>query len=67
MTESRKNEMCKEYAVCKQNCLSNNAQRRMEELEAEAAKAGLRFEMTNRTQYMLPNFLGEPRYELVIA
>lgn len=67
MTENRKNEMCKEYAQCQQNLLSSSAERRMEQLEAEAAQAGLRFEMTNRTQYMLPNFLGAPRYELVTA
>lgn len=67
MTETRKKEICKEYARCQQNCLSSSAERRMEELEAEAAKAGLRFEMTNRAQYMMPHFLGEPRYELVTA
>lgn len=67
MTENRKKEMCKEYARCQQNCLSSSAERRMCELEAEAAQAGLRFEMTNRRQYMMPHFLGEPKYELVAA
>ena len=67
MTETRKNEMCKEYARCQQNCLSSWAERRMEELEVEAAQAGLKFEMTNRTQYMMPHFLGEPKYALVTA
>lgn len=67
MTENRKKEMCKEYARCQQNCLSSSAERRMRELEAEAAQAGLRFEMTNRRQYMMPHFLGEPKYELVAA
>lgn len=67
MTEARKIEMCKEYAKCQQNCLSSREERRMEELRAEAAQAGLRFEMTNRTQYMMPHFTGEPKYALVAA
>ena len=67
MTEKRRNEICKEYARCYQNCLSSSAERRMNELEAEAAQAGMKFNMTNEAQYMLPNFLGEPNFELVIA
>lgn len=65
MKENRRNEICKEYARCYQNCLSSSAERRMTELEAEAAAAGLKFNMTNRTQYMLPHFIGEPKFELV--
>lgn len=65
MTEIRKNQITEEYARCQQNCLSSSAERRMEELEAEAAQAGLRFHMTNRTQYMMTNFIGEPKYELI--
>ena len=67
MTENRRNEICKEYARCYQNCLSSSAERRMNELEAEVAQAGLKFNMTNRAQYMLPNFLGAPNFELVTA
>lgn len=65
MTETKKKEMCKEYARCQQNCLSSSAECRMVELEAEAAKEGLRFEMTNRAQYNLPHFMGAPKFELV--
>ncbi len=70
MTENRKNEMCKEYARCQQNCLSSSAERRMRELEAEAAQIGLRFEMTNRTQYMITDplhFQFRPCKEGIIA
>ena len=67
MTENRKKEICKEYAKCYQNCLSSSAERRMNELEVEVAKAGLKFNMTNREQYMLPNFIGTPRFELIAA
>ena len=65
ITESRRTEICKEYARCYQNCLSGSAECRMNELEAEVAQSGLKFNMTNRAQYMLPNYLGEPRFELV--
>lgn len=65
MTESRKKEICKEYARCTQNCLSSSAEHRMRELEEEAGAAGLEFHMTKRAQYMMPHFIGEPRYELV--
>lgn len=65
MTQTRKEEMCREYARCQRNCLSSSADRRMRELEAEAARAGLRFEMTDRTAYSQPHALVEPRYELV--
>ena len=67
MTEARKKEMCKEYARCQLNCLSSSAQRKMDELDAEAAEYGLKFEMTNKVQYMMPHFIGEPKYELVTA
>lgn len=67
MTENRKTEMCKEYARCQQNCLSSSAERRMDELESEAAQAGLKFKMTNYSQWILPHFIGEPKYELVTA
>ncbi len=67
MTEARKKEICKQYARCTQNCLSSSAERRMRELEEEARVAGLEFHMTNRAQYMMPHFIGEPRYELVTA
>lgn len=65
MTENIKNEMCKEYARCYQNCLSSSMERKMKELEAKAAQAGLKFNMTNRTQYMLSHFLGEPKFEMI--
>lgn len=65
MTEQRMKEACKEYARCQQNILSSSAERRMAELDAEAAKAGLRFHMTNEAGYMNPHFIGEPKYELV--
>lgn len=65
MTENRKKEVCKEYARCYKNCLSNKAEHRMNELKAEAAQAGLKFYMTNEEQYMLPHFLGTPNFELV--
>lgn len=67
MTENRRNEICKEYAKCYQNLLSNSAERRMEELRMEASAAGLKFSMTNKAQYILAHFNGEPRFELVSA
>lgn len=67
MTENRRNEICKEYARCYQNCLSSSAERRMEELRTEVEKAGLKFNMTNYSSYMMPNFMGEPKFELVTA
>ena len=67
MTENRKNEICKEYAHYYQNCLSSSAERKMNELEAEAAKSGLKFNMTNKEQYMMPHFLGTPNFELITA
>lgn len=67
MTENRRNEICKEYARCYQNCLSSSAERRMKELEMEVSAAGLKFNMTNRVQYMMPHFIGEPRFELISA
>ncbi len=67
MTETKKSKMCEEYARCKQNILSSSAERRMESLNTEAAQEGLRFEMTNEAQYMMPNYLGAPRYRLVKA
>lgn len=67
MTENRRNEICKEYARCYQNCLSSSSERRMKELEMEVSAAGLKFNMTNRAQYMMPHFIGEPRFELISA
>lgn len=67
MTENRKKEICKEYAKCYQNCLSSSAERKMQELEVKVKEAGLKFNMTNREAYMLPHFLGEPKFELVTA
>lgn len=62
-----KQEMIKTYTKAYQNQLSSSAEKRMSELEAEAAKMGLRFEMTNKTQYMMPHYLGDPNFELIEA
>ena len=58
-------EMLREYTRSYKNMLSASAERRMAELEAEAAKEHLRFQMTNERQWMLPHFIGDPRFELV--
>jgi hypothetical protein len=58
-------EMITAYTKAYQNQLSSSAERRMRELEEEADRQGLRFEMTNRTQYMMPHYLGAPRFDLV--
>ena len=58
-------EMLREYSRSYKNMLSASAERRMAELEAEAAKEHLRFQMTNERQWMLPHFIGDPRFELV--
>ena len=58
-------EMINAYTRAYQNQLSSTAEKRMRELETEAARMGLRFEMTNSAQYMLPHFLGKPRFDLV--
>lgn len=65
MTENRKKEICEEYAVCYQNCLSSSYELRMRELEAEVTAVGLVFNMKNEAQYMLPNFIGKPIFELL--
>lgn len=58
-------EMVREYTRCMKNILSSSAERRMNELDAMAAREGLRFKMTNETQWMMPHFIGDPVYELV--
>ena len=73
MTETRKawtacltnEQMIEYYTKNYQNMLSSAAEARMNDLELEASIRGLRFEMTNRTQYMMPHFVGAPRFELV--
>ena len=60
-------EMLREYTRSYKNMLSASAQRRLEELEAEAAHEGLRFQMVNEAQWMLPYFIGDPRFELIPA
>lgn len=60
-------EMLREYTRNYKNMLSANAQRRLEELEAMAAQEGLRFQMTNEAQWMMPHFMGDPHFELVPA
>ena len=65
MTESRKAEICKEYSKCYQNMLSSHD--RIEELRAEVERAGMKFNMINYSSYMMPNFMGEPKFELVMA
>ena len=67
MTESRSREICREYARCYKNILSFSAQDRIDELDAEAAAAGLKFEMTNRAVWMLPHVLVDPEFILVEA
>lgn len=59
--------MIQEYTRCYKNMLSSSAERRMEELEAEAAREGLRFEMTNKVQWMMPHYIGDPHFELIPA
>ena len=60
-------EMLREYTRNYKNMLSANAQRRLEELTAMAAQEGLRFQMTNEAQWMMPHFMGDPHFELVPA
>lgn len=57
-------EMLREYTRCWKNMLSASAERRMAELEAQAAKEGLRFQITNEAQWMMPHYLGDPHFEL---
>ena len=59
-----RSEMIAAYTKAYQNQLSSSAEKRMQELEEEADRMGLRFEMTNWTQYMMPHYLGAPRFEL---
>jgi len=58
-------EMIREYTRCTKNMLSSSAERRLKELDAEAAREGLRFQMTNKRHWMMPRFLGDPIFELV--
>ena len=60
-------EMLREYTRCTKNMLSASAQRRLEELDAEAAREGLRFQMVNEVQWMMPHYIGDPRFELTPA
>ena len=60
-------EMLREYTRNYKNVLSANAQRRLEELAAMAAQEGLRFQMTNEAQWMMPHFMGDPHFELIPA
>ena len=60
-----KQEMIAAYTKAFQNQLSSSAEKRMQELEAEADQMGLRFEMRNRTAYMMPHYLGTPEFELI--
>ena len=60
-------EMLREYTRSYKNMLSASAQRRLEELEVEAAREGLRFQMINEAQWVLPHFIGDPRFELIPA
>ena len=60
-------EMLREYTRNYKNVLSASAQRRLEELAAMAAQEGLRFQMTNEAQWMMPHFMGDPHFELVPA
>ena len=57
-------EMLREYTRAYKNMLSASAEKRLAQLEAEAAKEGLRFQMTNERQWMLPHFIGDPHFEL---
>lgn len=58
-------EMIREYTRCTKNILSSSSERRLEALDAAAAREGLRFQMTNERQWMMPGFLGDPHFELV--
>ena len=60
-------DMLRDYTRCYKNMLSASAQRRLEELDAEAAREGLCFHMTNEAQWMLPHFIGDPHFELIPA
>ena len=57
-------EMIQEYTRSYKNMLSASAEKRLVQLEAEAAKEGLRFQITNERQWMLPHFIGDPHFEL---
>ena len=50
-------EMIREYTRSYKNMLSTSAEKRLAQLEAEAAKEGLRFQMINERQWMLPHFI----------
>lgn len=58
-------EMIREYTRSYKNMLSTSAEKRLAHLEAEAAKEGLRFQMINERQWMLPHFMGDPHFELI--
>jgi len=60
-------EMLREYTRCYKNILSASAERRIAELEAEAAREGLRFQITNETQWLMPHYIGDPHFELIPA
>ena len=57
-------EMIREYTRSYKNMLSASAEKRLAQLEAEAAKEGLRFQITNERLWMLPHFIGDPHFEL---
>ena len=59
-------EMLREYTRAYKNMLSASAEKRLAQLDAEAAKEGLRFQMTNERQWMLPHFIGDPHFELIV-
>ena len=60
-----RDEMLREYTRCYQNILSSSAERRIAELDAEAAREGLRFQMLNETAWMNPHALVTPRFVLI--
>ena len=58
-------EMLREYTRAYKNMLSASAEKRLAQLDAETAKEGLRFQITNERQWMLPHFIGDPHFALV--
>lgn len=63
--EEDRKKACKEYSKCMQNNLSSSAERRMDELDRLAGKEGLKFNMVNYSQWVLPRSLVSPEYELI--
>lgn len=56
---------CDKYARLQQNILSSGVEEKMKQMEAEAENAGWGLQMTNEQQYMQPNALVKPKYDLV--